>query len=418
MTRRIRAIHFLGAGGAGVAPLAELALGSGIRVTGSDCELNAKTARLERLGAKIFAGHAAGNLPDDADLVVYSSAVPRDNPERLRAAALGIPEMRRGEYLAFFLRRCRRVVAVSGSHGKSSVTTALAAILRSAGLKPGYLIGAAVAGDLGSCAPGSGDDIFVTELDESDGTHTLILPYLGIVPNIETDHSWSVGGVEALYENFRKFGENSQTLLYYAGEAPDRIFAHHGSARRLELPPEGFRCAGKAGFQAQNLHLAVTAAGMLGVDASAALAAAASVPEVARRMNCRYDDGGLAVIEDYAHHPTEVAAALRLMRIDHPGCHLRVVIQPHRFARLEAFFDDFGSALAAADSVIVTRVFAAWSEKGKVDGAALAAACGGEYLGDDWRAIAEKIMATPRPGAVAVLGAGDLDRIFDYLPRS
>ena len=410
-------VHFIGIGGAGVAPLAELALGNGISVSGSDCEPNAKSAALAAHGARIFAGHATGNLDPDTDLVVYSSAVPSDNPERRRAAVLGIPEMRRGEYLGLFLRRYRRVVAVSGSHGKSSITTAIAAILRAAGLEPGYLIGAEVGGGLGSCAPGRGNDIFVTEVDESDGTHTLVTPFLGVVPNVETDHSWSVGGVAALCENFRRFGEKCSELIYYSGEISDRLFADHPAARRIALPPPDFRFAGRAGFQAQNLRLAVEAVRRFGIEESAAQELAAQVPGVARRMTTRFVADGLEVVEDYAHHPTEVAAALRLLRLNYPGRHLRVVIQPHRFARLEAFFDDFVSVLRKADSVIVARVFAAWSESGCVDGAALAAACGGEYLGDDWETIARRLLATPRPGVAAVLGAGDLDHIFPFLPQ-
>ena len=208
----MRKLHFIGIGGAGMAPLAAIMLQRGAAVSGSDRERNAKTDRLAAAGATIHIGHRAEQLPPDAELVVYSSAVASDNPERREALRRGIPELRRGEFLARLAASYRRTAAVSGSHGKTSVTAMLVHILTRCGRRPGFLIGAAMQDGSPGADAGRGDDLFITEVDESDGTHTLIHPELGIVPNVDDDHSWSVGGEEALHRNFRTFAENCRRL--------------------------------------------------------------------------------------------------------------------------------------------------------------------------------------------------------------
>ena len=411
-------LYFVGIGGAGMAPLALLAQHLGYHVSGSDRNSDAKIAELTARGIHVAIGHREDNLPHNTELVIYSSAIPMDNPERLAARRLRIPEKRRGEFLADLARHYRRVVAVSGAHGKSSTTALLAHILTVAGKSPAFLIGAEMNG-CGSFSPGSGRDILVTEVDESDGTHTFIRAEAGLVPNIEEDHAWSVGGAENLFDNFRTVAAHCNHLIYYPGEHPDRIFAEHPSAERLEAPPDEY--AGFFGFQAANARLAVAAAEYLGVPRDRAEAAARSFPGIGRRMVVHHDSPELTVVEDYAHHPSEIAAAIRLLRRKYPEHHLRVLIQPHRYARLEYFFDGFKTELAKADSVLVTPVFAAWSEPGKVDGAALAAALpNAEYVASDWKETARIAVAPPcpaRPLLLAVLGAGDIDRVFKYLPN-
>ena len=412
-------LHFIGIGGAGMAPLAHLALQHGARVSGSDEKLNGKTAELEAEGARIFAGHAAEHLPDDTETVIYSSAVPPENPERRRAAELRIPQLRRGEFLAEFLRAYPRVAAVSGSHGKSTITSMLAHILYRCGKNPGWMIGAEPAE--GTAAQTGGGDLVVTEADESDGTHTALTPGLGIVPNIDDDHAWGLGGAEALYRNFRTFAANSHFLLYCAGETTDRLLAGHPRATRLELPSPGFRCAGFAGFQATDAMIAREAAVLCGIPRERAEEALRDFRGVARRMTIRHQDDRLTVIEDYAHHPVEVKASLELLRERFPGHELRVLFQPHRYARLKRYFTEFSRILRNADRLVVAPTFAAWCEAGEVDHRALAAAIPGAVAaGDDWCQTAEMLLA-PSPAAetpvvIAVIGAGDLDRIFAFLP--
>ena len=413
----MKKLYFAGIGGAGMAPLAAIALERGIRVVGSDRELNAKTAALAASGAVVFAGHRAEQLPVDAEWLVYSSAVPPDNPERQRARALGIPEIRRGEFLGLLTRHYPRTVAVSGSHGKTSITALLVHILRRCGRNPGYLIGGAVPGLPSGCA-GDGD-IFVTEADESDGTHTALHPWLGVVPNADGDHAWSVGGEAALRENFHRFARQCGQLLYFTDGVPAGWFAGHPAATAYMASAADAAFPGLIGFQRRNAFLAVEAAVRLGVERSAALAAAAGFPGVARRMTVHRSGAALTVVEDYAHHPTEVRASLEFLRAKYPGWHLRVLFQPHRYARLQKYLEPLAAALRQADSVMVAPVFAAWSETGPVGGAELAARIGATavYREGTWAELAAELLAArPRePLLVAVIGAGDVERVLPFL---
>ena len=410
----MKKIHFTGIGGAGMAPLAELALGNGYEVSGSDELDSAKTSHLRELGAKIFIGHRAENLPDDAGLLVYSSAVPESNCERNKAAKLNIPQLRRGAYLAEAAKSYRRCVSVTGTHGKSSITAALVKILRQCGCDPGFLIGAEVAG-LPSCAAGNGD-IFVTEADESDGTHTLLKNFLAVVPNIEDDHDWSLGGVKVLDGNFRQVAANSDKLLYYASAKCDELLGNHPDARKLTEIPSDF--AGLTGFQAANARIAAEAAVILGCDPAKAFAAAADYPRVARRMTIHFQSENLVIMEDYAHHPTEVHAALKWLKGRYPEHHLRVLFQPHRFARLEKYFEEFARELQNADSVFIAPVFAAWSESGNTGSAELAEAAGGKSISGSWQEQAEEVLTgVPEKCVIAILGAGDVNQAITYLIR-
>ncbi|MBO5667829.1 MAG: hypothetical protein J6S43_01760 [Lentisphaeria bacterium] len=409
----MKKLHFTGIGGAGMAPLAALSLAGNCRVSGSDSTYNDKCRKLAAAGAQISAGHAAENVPSDADMLIYSSAVKFDNCERVRARELHIRELRRGEFLAEFASGYRRCISVTGTHGKSSITSALVSILRQCGKDPGFMIGAEVK-DMPAYSGGDGD-IFVTEADESDGTHKLLHNFLAVVPNIEDDHEWTLGGREVLENNFRQVAANSRKIVYYASGKCDELFSGHPDAVRLPEIPEKF---GKLrGFQAANAFIAFQAAVILGCDPGQAAAAAENYPQVARRMNTVKTTAGFSVVEDYAHHPTEVKAAIGLLRHNWPGTHLRVVFQPHRFARLEKYFDEFAEVLKSADSAYIAPVFAAWSETGKVDSRMLAAAVDNAVAltgtPEQW---AETIKAgLPENSVIAVLGAGDIDVLLPLL---
>ena len=413
----MKKLYFAGIGGAGMAPLAAIALERGIAVAGSDRELNAKTEALAASGAVISAGHRAEQLPADTEWLVYSSAVPPDNPERKKARELGIPEIRRGEFLGLLARHYPRTVAVSGSHGKTSITALLVHILRSCGRNPGYLIGGAVPG-LPSGEAGDGE-IFITEADESDGTHTALHPWLGVVPNADGDHAWSVGGEAALRENFHCFARQCGQLLYFRDGVPAGWFAGHPAATAYVAAEADAAFPGLVGFQRRNAFLAVEAAVRLGVERAAAQKAAVGFPGVARRMTVWRSETALAIVEDYAHHPTEVRASLEFLRAKYPGWHLRVLFQPHRYARLQKYLEPLATALRQADSVMVAPVFAAWSESGPVGGADLASRIGSTavYREGSWAALAAELLADrPRePLLVAVIGAGDVERILPFL---
>jgi len=415
-----RRLHFIGAGGAGMAPLASLCALSGRVITASDREENGKTRALQKLGAVFHAGHAADNLPDDCELVIYSSAVPADNPEMVKARKLGIKCINRGSALAEFSLDYKRVVAVSGAHGKSSITAMISYILTVCNRAPGYMIGADFNG-FDSYSSGNGD-IFVTEADESDGTHTLLHPWCGVVPNYDPDHAWSVGGEDKLKENFRTFGSHCRNIISYDFPESSEFFAGHPSAEYLKSVSDDFTFAGFFGYEAANARIAVKCCELLGCGKDEAVEAVKSFPGIARRMTRRVVTPELIVIEDYAHHPTEVRNSINLLRHNYPEHHLRVLFQPHRYARLEKFFEGFVTELSKADSLLIAPVFAAWSETGSVNSETLAARCGALAVTGSWEEIALKALELPCgdacPLLLAVLGAGDINRVFPYLERA
>jgi len=413
-----RSVHVIGCCGAGCAPLARILLEKGFRVSGSDLLDNAASESLRRHGARIApAGHRVENLPPENDglLVVRTSAAGPDNPEIAEAIRRGLPVLRRGEALAITADSCARPVAVSGSHGKTSVSAMLAWLLRELGAEPGYMIGGSVTGWESAGAAGNGD-LFVTEADESDGTHALLHPHLGIVTNVEDDHAWSLGGFEALEQNFRTFAAQSHTLLHCASEETDRLFKDHPHAIRLELDglPDGF-LPGFGHFQRLDGAIAVKAAALLGFDPIEAGRVLRGFPGVERRLSLR-KGGAVTVIEDYAHHPTELRESIRSLRELYPGRRLVVIFQPHRYARLERYFDEFAVELRKADRVLVTPVFAAWTGGGKRSSEDLAEAAGGAALAGTWDEMGAQAGLELKKGDVAaIIGAGDLPKILPSL---
>lgn len=407
-----------------MAPLALIMLQRGLDVSGSDLVKNLKTDYLESSGAKIFAGHNANNLPDNPEslLVVYSSAVKSDNPEMRKALELGIPSIRRGEMLARLAETYQRPVAISGSHGKTTVSAMLVHILLENGVECGYMVGGKINGRETSSAAGNGD-IFVTEVDESDGTNALVSPYAGLVTNVEDDHAWSVGGREKLFNNFSIFAGQSENLIYFNNDIQNKLFAGHPRATILSsekisdklLPPEWGR------YQKLNAELAVQAAVMLGVDSDNAYRAVSNFPGVARRMVTHYSSDHITIIEDYAHHPTEIQAALETVRNLYPHHHLRVVFQPHRYARLERYINEFAVELGKADSILITPVFAAWTESGTVDSSDLAKLTGSTAIAMPlpWTDIAVESVKneTGKPLLLVILGAGDIEELIPLVTK-
>ena len=418
-------VHFIGCGGAGMAPLAFILAQRGFTVSGSDLALNDKTAELTRMGAAIFQGHAAENVPAASKcLIVYSSAVRPDNPEMLQAEKQGFPRVRRGEMLALLAATYRRTVAISGSHGKTTVTAMLSHILTNSGIDAGFMIGGKVNSG-GSAAAGDGD-IFVTEVDESDGTHALMHSFLGLVTNVEDDHSWSVGGTEQLFRNFSDFASRSRHLIYVAHPNSDRLFADHHDP--LRLVPDVISAPGYfkylsldrqrewRGYQSLNAAIALAAAIKLGVEPGTAEHALETFNGVSRRMTCHLNTPELIVMEDYAHHPTELAASLASLRGRFPEHHLRVVFQPHRYARLRQYFDEFKQILRLPDSVFITPVFAAWVEKGELGSEELAKQIGpsARFISGEWRDMSAVLLLRDdsRPLLLAIIGAGDIEQLI------
>ena len=441
------AVHFVGIGGAGMSAIAKVLLERGVEVSGSDLKASRPATLLEAMGARVHIGHDAAHVAG-AEVVVVSSAIPERNPELRVAREAGTPVVTRGEALAAVLRDTRSIV-VAGTHGKTTTTSMIVSILRAAGRDPTYLVGGGL-NDAGTNAKSGRDDVAVAESDESDGSFLLLEPSVAVVTNVEPDHVDYWQSEEALRDAFRRFlaATRSGGTAVVPAAQPDVVawareparavtFGDGGdvAARDLEFAP------GEAAFDLElegerhPVRLRVPGAHNV-ANALAAAAAARSVglapAEVARglgefrgverRWQVRGTAGGVTVVDDYAHHPTEVRATLGAAR---PGPWERVVavFQPHRYSRTRAFAAEFGPSFAGADRVVVTDVYGAGEEPvpgvtGKLVADAVCRALPGRpvaYLPHRDELVAY-LAATARPGdAVLTLGAGDVTAVGDEL---
>lgn len=427
-------IHFVGCAGAGTLPLMNIFRELGCRVSGSDLLSPGSLNFLRDAGVPLFTGHNAAHLPQEDGvplLLVHTSAAAPDNPEIAEARRRRCRILKRGELLAALTGLYLRPVAVCGSHGKTSVTAMLSFLLSEAGKTPGFLIGGSLSGGgFPSGSAGAGRDFFITEADESDGTNALISSELGIVTNTEDDHAWSVGGVEKLDENFRTFAFQARALMYFASPRTDALFAGHPRAFRIDprldeysailarfrsepSPPWGE-------WQRLDALLALLAAEYFGVDRTTGTGILTRFPGVERRMSVRFENASYTLIEDYAHHPSELRATLKALRERGEEHRLVLFFQPHRYARLERYFTEFASVLKMADRVFVLPVFSAWTGRGKYDSFSLASAAGPEAsaLSGSWESIAQQARPELHKGdLIAVCGAGDSNALIPPLIR-
>ncbi|MCX6984314.1 MAG: Mur ligase domain-containing protein [Lentisphaerae bacterium] len=415
--------HFIGCGGAGMVGLAIIMHEKGFKVTGSDLKESANTELLREKGIQVFTGHSPANIPKNDKskvFIVRSSAVSDSNPEFAEAVSRGCRHLRRGEFLAEFAKTYKCTISIAGCHGKTSVTGIVTHILKECGRNPGYMVGGKVTGWKYSGGAGDGN-VFVTESDESDGTQVHLKSDIAVVTNVEDDHSWNVGGEKVLYNNFAKFAENSKKLIYAPCPLADKIFAFHKNKREIDLAQVSAKFADMkdwGAFQRNNAAIAVEAATEIGIDRTEAEKHARTFPGIERRMSVRLQKDGFVLIEDYAHHPTEVSASISALRERFPGYYLRVVFQPHRYARLEKYIGQLACELRKADEVIIVPVFAAWTEKGKVSSEDLVAKIGknAKFADSDWQILAGKLSSSMRKNEVlAIIGAGDIDELIKYL---
>jgi UDP-N-acetylmuramate--alanine ligase len=391
--RRIHLIHLVGIGGVGMGGIAEVLLNLGYAVQGSDLKANAVTERLARLGAQIFIGHAAAHL-GKADVVVVSSAVNKSNPEVAAALANRVPVVPRAEMLGE-LMRFRYSIAVAGTHGKTTTTSLVASVLAEGGLDPTFVIGGRLKSADSNARLGAGRYL-VAEADESDASFMHLQPMIAIVTNIDNDHLGTHDGDFArLTQSFVDFLHN---LPFYGLavlcaddkqvqgilERVARPFLTYGFASTAEVRAVDVRGAGlKSHFSAlrqgreplaltinlpgrhnvQNSLAAVAVATELGVADAAIQKALASFQGIDRRLQqlgeISWAGGRASVVDDYAHHPTEVEATLEAIRQAWPDRRLVLVFQPHRFSRTRDLLDDFGRSLSACDVLLVTEVYPA-----------------------------------------------------------
>jgi UDP-N-acetylmuramate--alanine ligase len=360
-----RNIHFIGIGGVGMSGLATILTERGVAVSGTDAVTSSAVCRLRSMGCRVEVGHHADHLPAETQLVIFSSAVPEDNPEYRKARELGIPCQRRGNFLAELAQHYETVVAVAGSHGKTTTTAMLAHILLEAGLNPGYLIGGEMPGWAAPAAAGNGR-ILVTEVDESDGTQAFMRCSHAIVSNVEDDHCWSHGGVQALEQCFVDFATAATHLFTWESPKTRELFESHPHATFLATAdiPKDLRLSQPGEHNRINATLALTVAADLGVSPAESCQALATFGGVARRMTQHYRsaDGATIIMEDYAHHPTELRSALQALRSTFPEHRLTLVFQPHRYERIKRYAGEFAELLAQADRAMVTAPFAAWCQ--------------------------------------------------------
>jgi UDP-N-acetylmuramate--alanine ligase len=391
--RRIHLIHLVGIGGIGMGGIAEVLLNLGYEVQGSDLKANPVTQRLARLGAKIFIGHAAEHL-GNADVVVISSAVSKANPEIAAAVAKRVPVVPRAEMLGE-LMRFRYSIAVAGTHGKTTTTSLVASVLAEGGLDPTFVIGGRLKSADSNARLGAGRYL-VAEADESDASFMHLQPMIAIVTNIDNDHLGTHDGDFArLKQSFVDFlhnlpfyglavlcadDEEVQSILTNVGRpfvtygfdenADVRAVAvrrdglqSHFSALRAGLPPLALTINLPGRHNVLNSLAAVAVASELGVADEAVQRALAGFQGIDRRLQqlgeLQWAGGRAVVVDDYAHHPTEVAATIDSVRQAWPDRRLVLVFQPHRYSRTRDLLDDFGRALSECDVLLVTEVYAA-----------------------------------------------------------
>lgn len=447
---RIKKIHFIGIGGSGMSGIAEVLLNMGYKVRGSDLRFSEATKRLGALGADIKIGHAADNI-NDADCVVYSSAVSMDNPEIEEAASRQIPIIGRAEMLAE-LMRMKHGVLVAGTHGKTSTTSMIASILEKAGFDPTFVTGGKINAFGTNARLGTGDYI-VAEADESDGSFLKLSPTLAVVTNIDREHMdyyKDMEEVRTAYVDFmnkvpfygccvicmdhpfiqRLLPDIKRRTLTFGLTRQADIYAENLEYSELSSSFDLFyreRSLGKVTvnspgrYNVYNALAAAAAAWEMEVDFESIKEGLAEFKGVARRFEVKGISGDVMVVDDYGHHPVEIRAVLRAVR-DAWQRRPVVVFQPHRYSRTQDLFEDFLSAFNDAEKLIITEVYSAGEER--IEG------FGGEELYKavrehghkdiafipDINAIPGYLKEVVKPGDMVItLGAGDIWKVGDGL---
>ena len=457
--RRINTIHFVGIGGSGMGGIAEVLINLGYAVQGSDARENAVTQHLARIGARISIGHRAENIAG-ADVVVVSSAIAKGNPEVDSAQELRIPVVARAEMLGE-LMRFRYSIAVAGTHGKTTTTSLVASILAEGGEDPTFVIGGRLKSAGTNARLGAGRYL-VAEADESDASFTHLQPLIAIVTNIDNDHLVTHGGdFELLKQSFVDFLHNlpfyglavlclddahvrsivqsvGRPIVSYGLSSEDAdVRAVNISRNGLQTNFDVVRASGKPLNVTVNLPgthnvlnslAAIVVASEIGIEDAAIQRALANFQGIDRRLQHIADvktaAGRVTIIDDYGHHPTEVAATLEALRQGYPGRRIVLAFQPHRYTRTHDLIDDFSKALSKADALLVTEVYAAGETPiPGADGRAICRAVRGRgnvepIFIDKVESLAESLADVIRDGDVIVtMGAGHISAMSHELPE-
>ncbi len=444
---RIRHVHMVGIGGIGMSSIAEVLLDRGYRVTGSDLKKSDVTDRLEALGAVVYEGHAAGQV-GDADVVVYSSAVrPQQNPETLEAESRHIPLIPRSVMLGE-LMRMKFGIGIAGTHGKTTTTSMTGLVVSEGGFDPTIIVGGKVT-VFGSNAVSGEGDIIIIEADEYDRTFLRLTPSLAVITSIEEDHLDIYKDLEDIKGAFVQFANAvpffgaaivclDDNVVQEIVDDIKRRLVTYGTARQAHIRAENVEqvglttrfkvlrndvLLGAITLQAPGLHnvrnaLAAVAVGLeLDIDFEKIHAGLARFTGVQRRFQKVGEAAGVLLIDDYAHHPTEIVATLQAASTGFPDRRIVAVFQPHLYSRTRDFLDGFARAFFNADVLVVTDVYGAREEPlENVNGQLLAdlAARRGHrdvhYVADK-EALPEALLSLAEPGDIVVtLGAGDVWR--------
>lgn len=385
----IETIHFVGIGGAGMSPLARIMLELGYHVSGSDREDSGVIENLRRLGAKIMLGGQKAENVRGADAIVVSTAIPYDNPEVLAARDLGITKLHRSDINAALVNEYKGI-AVAGAHGKTTTTSMLGVALTKAGVSPTVVVGGEVP-DLGTNAVLGEGDYLVSEADESDGSFLKLRPHIAVVTNVEDDHMDHYGTMENIIRAFTQFIQNVDRENGYAVLCFDNENLRH-IAQHIDRKYYSYAIDHEADYQARNIlttgkgisfdvvhgeemlgHISLNIPGRHNVlDAMACLvtglsigvpfekmaAGLAAFHGAKRRFQTKGRIGGVWIVDDYAHHPTEIAATLQAAKETKPA-RLICVFQPHRYSRTQLLHEEFGKAFRSADLLVLTDIYAA-----------------------------------------------------------
>jgi UDP-N-acetylmuramate--alanine ligase len=461
MVDRPRSVHFVGVGGSGMSAIAEVLLHSGARVSGSDLAASTVTERLARLGLEFYPGHAAAHV-GAVDVVVISSAVRPTNPEVVEAGRRGIRVIRRGDMLAE-LMGSRYGIAIAGAHGKTTTTSMIALVLERAGLDPTAVIGGRLAA-FGSNARIGASEYLVAEADESDRSFLTLMPTVAVITNIDREHLESYAGFDDLVGAFVSFANRvpahgaavvcaddphlraarhaiAVPMVTYGLESPDADLTVtstlvDGATSRVTVAR---RTGGRiAALGTLTLHVpgrhnvlnalaAIATAQHLGLTFDRIAPGLEAFRGADRRFEIKGEARGVTVVDDYGHHPTEIAAVLQAARASHPG-RVLVAFQPHRYSRTAQLMRDFGPALAGADEIVLTDIYPAG--EAPIPGATLdalaasieSAAPGRVHVVPILHDVPAAVTRLVRPGDLVItLGAGSIGtagpRILEEVAR-
>ncbi len=440
-------VHFIGIGGSGMSGIARILLGMGHKVTGSDLRDTSNVAALRVLGAEIFIGHDAAHL-GNPDTVVVTSALWPTNPEYVLAQERGIPVLHRSMALAYLTGK-KRVIAVAGAHGKTTSTGMIITALLELGEDPSFVNGGVIASLGASSAAGSGE-LFVIEADESDGSFLHYDTAIALITNVDADHLDHYGSEEAFEAEFGRFAQGAKEFVAISSDDPGAVrvtgllrekrilsfgYAEGSVVSLKNVDASGARVSFELEYEGQTFaahlrvpgeHNAINAAGAfavlvgLGHDPAASLTAIETFGGTERRFELHGEERGVSVYDDFAHHPTEVAAALKAARAVVGDGKLITVFQPHLYSRTRLMAEEFAEALAASDEVVVLDIYAAREDpEPGVTGALVSNAFKNpaqvHYVPewDDAPAVAAKLAADG--DFIITMGCGDVYRMVPQL---